>query len=81
MADRGLGKKAKGSVKGTPSRNSKTLSGKTVVSPGSVQKVSVGKKDCPAKRRVYQATLDKLLNLGNFTDQNQKNKGNNDNVN
>ncbi len=32
MADRGLGKKAKGSVKGTPSRNSKTSPGKTVVS-------------------------------------------------
>ncbi len=36
MANRSLGKKAKDSVKGTPSHNSITFPVKTVVTPGSV---------------------------------------------
>ncbi len=80
MADRGVGKKAKGSVKGTPSHKTKISPGKTVVSPGSGHKVSAGKQDRPAKRRIYQATLDKILNVGNFTNTDQKSKGNDSNV-
>ncbi len=68
-------------MKGTPSHSGKISPGKTVVSPGLVKKISAGKKHPPAKRRVYQATLDKLQNLGKFTDKCHKNKENNDNVN
>ncbi len=57
MANRSVGKKVKGSVKGTPSQSSNSSPGKTVATPGSVKKVSV-KKTAPTKRRIYHATLD-----------------------
>ncbi len=58
MADRGVGKKAKASVKGTPSRKgSKKSPSKTMVSP-------VVLKTTAVKRKVYQNTLDKILNVG-----------------
>ncbi len=63
LADRRVSKKAKGSAKGTPSISHKVTPSKTVVSPMSLTKLSAGKKSQPVKRRVYQATLDKLLNL------------------
>ncbi len=53
-----------------------------MVTPGSVKKVSAGnKKVVPVKRRVYQATLDKLHNLGNFTSERRVDSQNNHNVN
>ncbi len=49
MANRSVGKKAKGSVKGTPSHNSITSPVKTVVTPGSVKGISAGKEAVPVK--------------------------------
>ncbi len=81
LVDRTVSKKAKASAKGTPSNSDKVTPRKTVVSPKSLTKLSAGKKTRPAKRRVYQATLDKLLNLGKSSSKCQNNENNDNNAN
>ncbi len=63
LADRSV-KKAKGSVKGTPTRK-KSKPSKTVISPQSL-KLQLGTTK-RGTRKVYQASLDKILNLGKFS--------------
>ncbi len=81
LVDRTVSKKAKASAKETPSHSVKVTPRKTVVSPKSLTKLSARKKSQPAKRRVYQATLDKLRNIGKFSHcQNNENNGNYENI-
>ncbi len=57
-------KRSKGSVKGTPSKTViSTPKSKTVVSPGLVTVTSQLVKDRP-QRKVYQATIDRILDIG-----------------